>query len=621
MYAFTYSILISLISFLFFYVLGMLSLPKNFVSTPFFPTFVGAALFSLIIWYGIECSFSIHVIFQFIFLLGFILCLIRIKFSRDLIKNIFAIMTWKTFWKRFFFWSSAYILFYLLVYIFLPLPNPKEYLPLTRVNNFDIFNYVNITQDLLSTMRYNFWIYYYQTPAVFYFYAWMSLFYHNNAMTVAMPILYSTVSAIGLMIVFYCHHFFRCPRRVAVAIAAVILCGSFYRYIIGVYFLSSLMGTIVWLAFIIEILQWDFKLSLSRFWNYCGVIFIYECLLLLIYPVFFISVPMVFSFIIGLMLFFSAKVFSWRTFIKNELFFMACLLLPALLLFILMPGYFEKVEVNLFEFVHRVGVIGFSLLSPPALLGFPYFFEQTSHNALVLSFAFVLVLAGFVYAIYAARLELQPAAYTLLYLVIAAFVGYFIYYAIQGPTRYQPWKFASYFILPLTGVFWALAFRLKTAEKTSPWKFTSYFLLPVMGVFWALAIRLKPAEKGFIGLIIFCIVGNFLWVNFLRSDSLTKDYEKLSTLNTVASKDLYLNMSTNEATFLSVFFIRDKNLYLLGSSCYYYPQIMVKDVPKNATVFIESKHCKAGGVKIASLGCLYSGVSIKNTANNAVISK
>jgi hypothetical protein len=453
-----YGIVVTLASYLFFYFLGMMCLPQGIqlaspVSAPFskkqvlsvFPAFWGVAFFCIICWFGIKEGFSFDSIFQSLALLAISLLIIRIKYVCCYIKTFLNARTL----RKNLFWVSAYILFYGLTYVFLPLPNIEKYLPITRGGNIDIFNYILVTQNLISPSldTHYFSSYYYQTPAVYYLHAWTSFFYKHNAMTAVMPILYSTLGAIGLLITFYTHYFFRCPKKIAVGIAAVVLCGSFYRYVIGVYFLSSLMGTVVWLGFLMEILKWDVKKT--RFWHYSLVIFVYQSLLLLVYPVFFVFSFMIFCFSIGGLLFFSRHTFSWRFFIKKEVFFMGCISTSCLFLIALMPGYFEKCFSNLYEFAHRLGVIGFSLISPAAILGFPNFFAETpSSTYLPLIMIFVVCLSGLLYSIKVAHIDLSPAAYVLTFLAVGAFFAYFIYYEIEGSSRYQPWKFASYFVLP-----------------------------------------------------------------------------------------------------------------------------------------------------------------------------
>ncbi len=570
-----YGLIVSLISFLFFYLIGLASLPQKLsvditsprelsqkingceyktAALPFFPAFVGAALFSVTCWFGIQWHFSLYTIFHYIFYLSAILCVIRLKY---LVK----ILSQRLFIYPALFWISAYILLYALVYIFIPLPNIKKYLPLTWSYNVDIFNYINVTQHFISPAADAHYLipYYYQTPAVFYFYAWMSLFFHHNAMSAAMPVLYSTVAAIGLMIIFYCYRIFNCPRKIALSIAAVILCGSFYRYVISAYFLSSLMGTIVWLAFLAEILQWQYTSSPIKYgWYYAFILIIYQGLLLLLYPVLFTFNFIIFGIVIGLMLLLSIKPFFWRCLMKRMLFFFGCFVTALLFLLLLFPGYIQDSFYNLFEFAHRTGVLGLSLLSPAAILGFPSYFEEILPTYIPLTFAFILCLSGLLYALHLSKLKFKPEAYVLLYLVIGAFAVYFFYYYLEGASRYQPWKFASYFILPLSGVFWALAFRL------------------------------SPSEKPFLAIIIFFIVANFLWMPIKHQPHLPKNYEKLALLNAVPEKALYIKMSTPEATFLSVFFIRDKHLHLLSSSFYYYPRMSIKEVPQKSPIFIET---------------------------------
>lgn len=551
-----YGIVVSVITFILFYTLGVATLPSRFfcnrISQPFFATFAGAGVFSFICWFGVQGHFSLFHLFFFIIVLTIFLSCIRHKHFINIYKQSLVIHTSV-------FWLISYILLYGLVYIFVPLPDTKKYLPITWSYNVDIFNYINVTQYFISSAAdsHYFWPYYYQTPAVFYFYAWMSLFFHQNAMLASMPILYSAAAGIGLLIIFYCHYIFHCPKKIAFGIAAVILSGSFYRYIIDVYFLSSLLGTIVWLAFLMEILQW--KMEQKNRWNYIFTIFIYQSLLLLTYSVLFTFNLIILPITLGLTLFFSnrhlaIKPLSWQTLMKQEIFFIACLFLAISCLIILFPGFIKGTFYNLSEFAHRTGVLGFTLLSPPAMLGFPSFFEEISSTYIPLTTAFILCLAGFLYALNLAKLNIKPAAYALLFLIIGAFFVYFLYYYMEGSSRYQPWKFASYFILPLGGVFWALAFRL------------------------------KPIEKPFLIILSVFVSAHYLWFPIQHQPPISNDYEKISLLNKLPEKELYIKAPTLESTFLTVFYVREKHIHLLSSSFHYYPRIKMKDVPKDVQV-------------------------------------
>lgn len=604
-----YGIFASIVSFAFFYALGQVCFPKRLKKSQLsqglvFPAFLGAAIFCFVSWHGVQCAIPLDVVFQALLIFLITVFFIRISFfKKQLIDNWRSIkLTNRFFWARNrllpksnnLFWFFAYILFYILVYTFLPQPDSSHYLPLTCIGNFDIFNYVDIAQyfisphhEVLANLSYLdvSWQLYYQTPAAFYFFGWLSLFYHHNAMMVAMPLLYSAASLIGLMITYYCHHLFRCPRAVSVGIAAAVLCGSFYTYIIGLYFLPSLIGTAIWLAFLVKILRWKMvDRDVSTLLECAVVILVYQCLLLLVYPVFFTLNLGIFLGVIGMRL--------WCKEAQSSLAILLMGVLATITSFLCFPGYFETLLYNLNEFSHRSTILGLPLLSPMAILGLPSHFAQASQMVVTKLAVFFLFLGGLLYTLRVTRLRMEKASWMLFFIAIGSFVVYFMYYFIEGPARYQPWKFASYFMLPLAGTFWAIIFNIFTHISNNK-KRSRYLFILLMGC---------------------CVMGNFFWFRLPPVAPLTKNYRHLAQLNTIPGKDICLKMSNSPGSFLAAFFIPTKHLHLLGES--YYPQVALGSIPDKIPFFLASpKGCHwnsdySNGVEIPGMGCLYDGLPV-----------
>lgn len=594
LYNLIHGIFAGLSSFIFFYVLGFFCLSeKFFISLKFkaFPVFLGVAIFTFIGWYGIQYHFSFNIIFPTVFLLLLLLIGLRIKNIRQ----------WKL-WQsgqnnkqNIFFWITAYIILYCLVYLFLPTPLSHEYLPIGRVGNLDIFHYINGANHLHTFGSFNVahasphepFNLYYDTPAVFYLHGWLSLFYHHNTMTACMPLIYNFSASIGLIITYYCYRFFSCPRQISLCIAAILLCGIFYRYIIGFYFLSSIIGTLIWLTFLIEILSLDFALPIKK--HRFAYLFImmrtYEWLLLLIYPILFLANMIISTGVIGLMLFLTNRPFHSGNYLKKLLFFLACLFLSTGLLFILNVDYYvTHVIENLVEFSERTKVVwGMPILSPLAILGIPSPLTLASSQYIIIP-VFIAFIAALFFCFQKIR-KWQPAELVLFILLVSSLIIYWLYFYQLGETRYQPWKFASYFVLPLSGVFWAVFANILAVSS-------SY-------------------RKIFVSITLFCIFGNFFCYLY-PIKTLSKKYEQLAQLNDpdlIKSHDLVLKMSNKASTFMPVFFIPDKRLHFLSES--YYPQEDEKTIPGSIPFFLESsKGCpfqKADKdhYEISGLGCLY----------------
>ncbi len=586
-----------LLSFLFFYFLGLMCLSEKFfvwLKFPAFSAFLGAAIFTLIGWYGVHYQYSFYPIFSAISLLFLVLLLFRAK----------SIKQWNC-WKdenaplslrSLSFWLFTYIFFYILIYLFLPTPTSDEFLPIARIGNLDIFNYINATQHLHTVAASNIahalpnepaTLYFY-TPAVFYLHGWLAIFYHNNAMAASMPLIYNFAAAIGLMIVYYCHYFFSCSKKIAVCIASIVICGTFYRYIIGFYFLSSVIGIVIWLAFLMEILSLDFSASLKkyRFAYFFIMMRVYEWLLLLIYPVLFVANIFILMGVIGFMLYYTHRHFHFGVFLKKFAYLLFCMSLSGGLLFVLnMEYYLKHVLDSLSEFAGLTQVVwGMPLLSPLAILGIPTALTLNVHQAIFIVPGF-LTFIGFLFYCHKKVNAWKPQELTLFLMATTALILYWLYFYLLGPTRYQPWKFASYFVLPLSGVFWAIFANILASFTTN-----------------------STRRKIFMGITLFCVLGNFFFYSY-PTQKLLKKYEKLALLNSsdlVKHHDLVLKMSSQATTFLPVFFIPDKKLHFLSKS--YYAKEDETTIPNTVPFFLESPEgCKTDKqhYEIPGLGCLY----------------
>lgn len=617
-----HGIMVGVFSFVFFFIFGRMCLPKNYnhcLTFRAFPAFVGLTVFSIICWYAVLYQIPLYRVCELMLVLCILLLFVRkipgilkifhkgesctrlwagrhktCPYNRSFIRNGYV---------QYINWITAYCIFYILAFIFLPQPNADHYLPITHISNNDIFNYINTTQHLLFLGPSNLAVNhsqlssihpafaYYQTPAVYYINAWFAMFYHYDAMSIAMPVLYSTVSVIGLLIVYYCHHFFRCSHWVSVGIAAIILCGSFYRFVIGYYFLSSLMGTAVWIASIIEILQNRKTLFLLP----------YLCLLLLIYPLFFWLQQLIFIGIMGMLLLSSVSPFSFRIFLKKYASFVGCLLLVDVVIALFLPQCIKFSLTNILTFASNNKVLWeLPLLSPLAILGLPSYLGLTSQNQLSIMIVFFLFISFLFYVYYKknhSREKISTAfvASCILFIItLGTFISYLAYFYLAGATNYQPWKFASYFLLPLAGVFWSLFFNVLT--------------------------YLSNYRKIFILLLIFCILGNFLLYRFTPSYPLKKAYYNLTTLNEIPEKDLAVKMANYSSTFLALFFVPKKQLHLLSYS--FYPRESLATVSKNEPFFLESsKGCEFANAKqqtvnLSPLGCLYYGLPVLHFEKN-----
>jgi hypothetical protein len=610
-YSIVQGILASSISFVFFFLAGIACLPRQIITSnrfSFLFGLVGFSFLSIICFYSLQYTISLYIVFEWFSLgIGLVLIARACTLIKLLRKNLLQYLSIASKW-----WL-AYIFLYTLIYIFLPQPDPNYYIPVNHIGNTDIFNYINITQDLFSLkdstlastyihpfhLPYSdpFWAYY-QTPGVFYFNAWMSLFYAGNALDAAMPILYTIVSLIGLMITYYCHHFFRCSRIIATGIAAIVLCGSFYRFIIGFYFLSSLMGTVIWLSCIIVVLRWDFSqpINKQRLPQFLIGIASPSCLLLMLYPIFFwINLPILVG-IISLLVIYQSKNYSYlnRYHFPFKVFsqYIGSFSLAILIVFALIPQSISfSINSILFQ-ANRSDVLWvLPLLSPLSLLGFPTYYGWLKSPSLLIIFAIIFL--GLFYCFYHLELKKAPIKnkapiYILALLALGSLFVYWLYYYFAGPLRYQPWKFASYFLLPLAGVFW--------------------------GIFFKILAYTKHCRKIFLAILFCCLTGNFFFYYYQLPNPPLKEYNKLALLNDIASPTLITKMNNFTGTYLARFYIRHKKLHSLNYS--YYSRESLTTIADNEPFFVESprgcefKSLSKEALSIQPIGCLYYGIPV-----------
>ncbi len=616
-YSISHGILASSASFAFFFLIGITCLPNRLIKNihfSFLLGLVGLTIFSIICFYCLQFEISLSAVFQWLPIILGLGLILRFSvgtsagyrlFTQHLYKNdniLHKLLLKKN--ANVLYWWFIYSLFYILVYTFLPEPDPSHYIPVNHIGNTDIFNYINITQDLFSIenstlaqtyihpfhLPYSdpFWAYY-QTPGVFYFNAWMSVFYKGNALSAAMPILYTSVSLIGLMITYYCTYFFRCERWISAGIAAIVLCGSFYRFIIGFYFLSSLMGTVIWLAGIIALLSWDFsqKINKENFLSFVIRITPTSCLLLLFYPIFFWINLLI---LIGIVTFLASSQTKFS--FKHLFHYLGCLLLAFSFVFILIPQSISfSIHSILFQ-ANRSDVLWIlPLLSPLSILGLPGYYGWLGSKSLLV--LFVLLSLGLFYCF--SRLTLKnmtlqekTSIYIFALMAIGSLFVYWLYYYIAGPLRYQPWKFASYFLLPLAGVFWGIFFNTLT--------YTKHY------------------RKIFAVILLACLAGNFFFYYYKLPKPPQKAYSKLTLLNDIDSPTLVTKMDNFTGTYLARFFIRHKQLHSLNYS--YYSRESLTTINDHEPFFLESpRGCEFHSltnkpIPFHPIGCLYFGIPV-----------
>jgi hypothetical protein len=228
-----------------FYVAGLLLLPRRsgqaFVPGEC-PAFLGAALFVLVCWFAVRFNVALAPA-----AIGFALAvsagaLARVRWVVSACRARIGRATIR--------WAGAFALLYVLIYLFITPSIDTGFLPPAWLGNIDLLTYARYTKYLLhlgpSNLPYPDSSYidlvYTHTPAVFYLLAIQSFFFRLDPLTAAMPAAFSYAALLGVVSARVCRSVFRLSRGAALAIAAVLISGPFFRYIAGEYFLSTLMS-------------------------------------------------------------------------------------------------------------------------------------------------------------------------------------------------------------------------------------------------------------------------------------------------------------------------------------------------------------------------------------------
>lgn len=595
MYVFTvaYGFFAGLCCLSFLYVLGSLCFPRicfERTDFTFFPFVYGAALFCLICNAAVMLfSVPLSKVFLILPLLMVIASLFRFRdsaFLQMFLKQKLPLLHY----------LIAYTVFYILACIFFPTPLSADYLPIITHGNNDIFGYITQARYLLHMDFQNIPNYDYLTSVWqrwdaggHYFYALLSIFYAYDLMSATVPLLCFFSALIGLAIFRYCHELFQLSLRVSIIIAAIIICGPFYRYVVGNFFLASLINTLFFVVLLTETAKMNFLKQENNFFKI--VCFTLPCLFLIItcYNVVFWMNTLIQCGLVCLMAFFMFFQFPVKPVLKQVTIIISSILLSAIVAILLFgPSTYLSV---LKEYASANVGWPLSWISPFSMIGM---FDITHREysfamQLLLPVIFLMLILGvacFIYKKYKQKLTLGEWAF--LSIPLAAFIFYTVYFQYNVGS-YRAWKFASYYIIPFAGVFWALLVKA-FADNQALLKKIVITLLAIM----------------FIG-------GNMFIAYFYEPPfcQFSSKYKGLEALQRVNSSSIILNMSTISSSLLAVYFIPNKKLFLPMNTTYFpaYPLDSNKELLKKSFFLENGKNCEQNhGVTIADIGCLYPSI-------------
>ncbi|RQH08354.1 hypothetical protein [Paraburkholderia dinghuensis] len=555
-------------------------------------TAIGASLAVLWFWYSLRLQIPASAAAIGLVFLTIILLICRRKAIAINLKNIIN--------SDSLFWVGLYVFFYITNYIFTLPPATPDRLPIARIFNNDIFNYINIAQYLqklgqshiagfsltqpLSPMVAF-------TPAAFYIINGFSIFFNAETMRAAMPAIIAMAALAGCAITWVIWRNFEIPRSLAAAVGVLFVSGPFLRYIVGNYFLSTIIAEL----FVILLLGKTAELlfdNKQRKWNSVVCSFApYHLLLFFTYPPLYVIGTGLQGVFVLLSLFSVDKQdisASLLLKVRDASKWMAAIVVSSVVPMILDPWHARDMFTLLF-FISDKYTFGWPLdfIGPAAIFGLPTGLEIHARHSQVLNVIALTVLFATVLFFSARTKQRSGSRHVFLLLSAFSFLLYFAYFFRTGPS-YQQWKLASY--IPLFLAPFALASVAGIAAANS-------------GV-----ARRVPFISVSVGLLLLGLNVAYHYRTERALDEFPASYANLRALDMIGNtNELYVDMLTMSSTFFPVYFVHSKTLHLLSHS--YYPQeaLSPEKITPATPLFIEGDTCPADAdsVSIAGVGCLY----------------
>jgi hypothetical protein len=556
---------------------------------------IGAALAVMWFWY----SLRLHVPASTSAKVLFVLTIALIVFRRRAVCQFFDLK--RVINRDSLFWIGLYVIFYSANYIFTLPPVTHDRLPIVRIFNNDIFNYINIAQYLqhlgpsniagfsfiqpLSTMV-EF------TPSAFDIINGFAVFFNAETMRAAMPAIFSMAALGGCCITWIITENFKVPRFLAAALGFLFIGSPFLRYVIGNYFLSTVIAEFFVLLLLGKTAQL-LRTNEPRKWtSVVWLIAPYHLLLFFTYPpLYVIGTGLQVGFVLLSLLLFDSD----RSDASNSLpqrAQVACKWVLAIVASSLIPMILDPQHAR--EMLRLLFVISdkqtfgwpLDLISPAAIFGLPAPLQVHRRNFQILNVIALTLL--FVAIFFFARRAKGKSNGRLVFLLLSAlsFLLYFAYFFRSGPS-YQQWKIASY--LPL----FLAPFALASVAS----------LLTANGERRHAALILGSLGPVFLGLNI-----AYHYIVEHPLDEFPSSYANLRALDMIGrTNDVYIDMSSMSSTFFPVYFLQSKVVHLLSPSYYTQETLSPEKITPATPLFVEGDACAAdaNAVTIAGVGCLY----------------
>jgi hypothetical protein len=438
---------------------------------------------------------------------------------------------------------------------------------------------------------------------VFYVLGMLSLLFGFDPLAACMPALFGAAALVALLAARMAKAAFGASAAWSVAIGAILICGPFFRYLLGCYFLSTMMALPVFLhlVWLTALDRSDRRLIDPRLWLRFTP---HYALLFLLYPVLFSSVVVAQLAVVALNAFAEwQSAPSGRAYAAREVRIAVRVLAGMAVGLGLVAGAMRDHVFWTWRMAQGLSVKNaagwpMGVISPQALFGLPGPVDQNMpvtplQEGAALT-AYVLLAAGLL-AVYfwrdratATRLERTLAG-----LAAGTLAAYVAYYLRIGYS-YQQWKFASYFPWPWTFVALAAASRIAGHWGGATRR------IPVR----ALLVAVPVAAAVFVG-------GNL--VTHVRLDpepvQISGAMRNLAAIDRRPGfRDVDVEMNGLGPALLTAYFIRTKTLHVMSASYSPHAPSSLDRASPERPYFAQDVDCAAVGhnevMTIEGVGCL-----------------
>jgi hypothetical protein len=444
------------------------------------------------------------------------------------------------------------------------------------------------------------------------------MLFDQDPLRAAMPAQFALTALIGVFAARISRSVFTVSRASALAIACIVVSGPFFRYVVGSYFLSTLMSTPILLY-----LLWTTVTCRSRGFLDAGLAIRFGSayvLLLFMYP--FLLFAGVAAQSAAIVLTLIAEFQSggggwpaWREAGRNAGRTVFTVLVTLGLLVLCLPQRLAW-SLDMVRSLSQKGVAGWPLdmISPLAILGLPGTMTDriqcaSCHGIEVASPAYRALAAAVFCAValtlgclyfWRFRQQTTPAQRTLVGLASGSFILYCAYFFSLGPS-YQQWKFASYSALPLSFV--VLAGGLHLFQRSKAFARVNQTAL---GNRLATAL-LAVAAMGVVG-------GNLLWHSLsdpvlLRFSGTLRNIEKVDKLPFFRELSVWMSDQPNGfPTWLALYFLPTKRVHVVSSIFRPNEPLSFEQISRQRPLLIQDYGCEGVGhddtITVPGVGCL-----------------